>query len=574
MQYLLLLPFLLSLFFLSPAELFAQEKQEDTYSISLVQAAEAGKEVKEIDGRKVLTENYEVRTGDHLWQILRKRGLLQKQSLSEVLDILKRLNSSLTNLDLLHPGETIIIPLVVSPLKTGQRSVPKSREPPVPLESLKEADLELYTVRSGDSLIKVIKSRYKVDDNLIHDEYLNLLRKLNPSLENIDRVYPGQKIRFPIYSPQVVRMPLPSPPPDETRPEPPNGTDSELMAHVAGVFREMGADWLGAGQHFIPLSTGGQVSLNADTFPIINLPHGRRVIIDFRGGLPERMASLITSSWESYRIVRLDPNDGLREAIGKTLAACGYPRVYGGNEGLELPGRIALRIKADWIVQTAEQGPSGRGEYAALTLMDSGSARTAALLKQLLEEMGIRVVEYPPAGGSSEISMSRPDTVKAGAGTRETLEAVLRLTGTSFSRDAEIPVFQSRKSDFNLLIKADFLLSGKGKEKIIDLTGLGPEIVSLLKDHQFQLLSLDDRAGAASMISSVLDFAGIPVDAKPHTFLAAERDESRNISLTVPGFSFSASDGRKILVPASPLPEILHSFLSGKGYAVLDLGIP
>jgi LysM repeat protein len=579
MQYLLWIALVLSLVFLSPAErsLFAQEKQEDTYSISLVQAAETEKEVKEIDGRKILTENYEVKAGDYLWKILRERGLLQKQNLQDVLQILRQLNSSLTNLDLLHPGETIAIPLVLSPLKEGQRSLPKTEEPPVPLESLKEADLELYTIRPGDSLIKVIKRRYNIEDRLIHDEYLDLLRKLNPSVADIHRVVPGQKIRFPIYSPQVVRMPLPSPPLHETTPEavdeqPP----AELMVQVAGVFKEMGVDWLGAGQHFIPLNTGGQISLNADSFPIINLPHGRRVIVDFRGGLPEKMASLITSNWENYRIVRIRANDGLREAIGKTLAACGYPKIYRGNEELELPGRIPLKLKGDWIVKTEEASPSGSGKYAVLTLMDTGSARTGASLKKLLNEMGIRVVEYPPAGESSEIPASRPETetLKAGASTREAVEAVLRLTGTNFSRDLEIPVYQSRKTEFNLLVKADFLLSGEGKERIIDLTGLGPEIVSLLKDHQFQLLSLNDRSEPASMISSVLDFVGIPVDTKPHAFLAAERDESRNILLTVPGFSFPASDGQRIFVPVSPIPEILHSFLSAKGYRILDAGIP
>ncbi|RJR34815.1 MAG: LysM peptidoglycan-binding domain-containing protein [Desulfobacteraceae bacterium] len=573
MQYVVRISLVLSLILFSSAEqsLFAQEKQEETYSISLVQAAETGREVKEIDGRKILTESYEVKSGDHLWKILRERGLLQKQNLQDVLQVLKRLNPSLNNLDLLHPGETIAIPLVLSPAKEGQRPVPKTREPPVPLENLKEADIDLYTIRPGDSLIKVIKSRYNLEDRVIHDEYLNLLKKLNPTVEDLHLVVPGQKIRFPIFSPQVVRMPLPSPPVDETKPEAAEEPPFEFMPQVASVFKEMGVDWVGAGQHFIPLDTGGQISLNADSFPIINLPHGRQVIVDSRGTLPEKMANLITSSWENYKIVRLRANDGLRGAIGKILAACGYPKVYRGNEELELPGRIPVRIKADWIVKTQEGGPAGIGKYAVLTLMDAGPGRTAPSLKRLLNEMGIRVVEYPFSGERPEASPPRADTLRAGAGIREALETVFRLTGTSFSKEVEIPVFQSRKSEFNLMIKADFLLSGDGRERIIDLTGLGPEVVSLLKDHRFEVLTLADRSDPASVILKGLDFAGVPVDSKSHTLLAAERDESRNISLTVPGFSFSATDGRRIFVPASPLPEVLQSFLSAKGYRILDL---
>lgn len=576
-------PFLLPLSILALFAIFsakpllnAQEKQEGDYSISLVQAAEAEKDVKEVDGRKILTEPYEVRPGDHLWRILREKGLLKKRGLQEVLHLLKRLNTALTNLDLLHPGETIIIPLVVSPITETKKSAPKVQEPPVPVESLKDVDLELYTVQPGDSVIKIVKRRYNIGDKELHDEYLDLLKKMNPSIESIHRVFPGQKLRMPIYSPQVVRMPLPKPPASEAKPETeiPSEPPSDLMRQVAGIFKAMGVDWLEAGQHFIPLKSGGQINLNADSFPIINLPHGRRVIVDFGGGLPERMVGLITTNWENYRVVRLNSSDGLKGSVGKILTACSYPRLYHGNEAVELPGDITLRLKADWIIQTAEEGPSRNGRYVALSLMEPGSARISSSLLNLLEEMGVRVVEYPPAGESLGTPPSRSETLKGGGSTSELVETMLRLAGLSFSRDAEIPVYQSRKSDFNLIVKADFLLNSIGGEKIIDLTGLGPEIVSLLKDHQFPVLRLDEQSDPPSVISKLLEFTGVPFDSDPHRFLAAKRDESRNISIAVNGLTFSAHDGQKILVPACALPETLKGFLSEEGYRILEIDHP
>ena len=75
----------------------AQEKEEETYSISLVQTAEVDREIQEIEGRKVLTETYTVQEGDHIWKLFRKRGLLKKRSLMELLSALKKLNRSLSD---------------------------------------------------------------------------------------------------------------------------------------------------------------------------------------------------------------------------------------------------------------------------------------------------------------------------------------------------------------------------------------------------------------------------------------------------------------------------------------------
>ena len=76
----------------------AQEnRDEETYSISLVQTAHVERETHEVEGRKVLSESYTVQEGDHIWSILRSRGLLEKKNLNEILSILKSLNNTLCN---------------------------------------------------------------------------------------------------------------------------------------------------------------------------------------------------------------------------------------------------------------------------------------------------------------------------------------------------------------------------------------------------------------------------------------------------------------------------------------------
>lgn len=79
-----------------------------------------------------------------------------------------------------------------------------------------DLDLEDYTVKSGDSLTKVMKGRYNIAQKDLYNEYLQLIKRLNPSLEDLDTIYPGQTLTLPIYSPQIARMPLQTtlPPPE------------------------------------------------------------------------------------------------------------------------------------------------------------------------------------------------------------------------------------------------------------------------------------------------------------------------------------------------------------------------
>ena len=113
--YCLVLSIATALFTLTMAPIsVADDDNEDTYSINLVQTAEVAKETVELENKKILTETYVAQKDDHIWKILRKKNLLEKSNLGDVLYILKKLNHSLSNLDMIHPGEKIIIPLFIT----------------------------------------------------------------------------------------------------------------------------------------------------------------------------------------------------------------------------------------------------------------------------------------------------------------------------------------------------------------------------------------------------------------------------------------------------------------------------
>jgi hypothetical protein len=558
----------------------SQEKGEETYSISLVQTAEADKEIYEVEGRKVLTESYTVEKGDHVWQLLRERGLLEKRELPELLAVLKRLNSSFTNLDLIYPGDKLIIPLTLSPVKGLAGLAAKEPVTPLSLADLKDVKLENYTVERGDSLIKVVKSRYSLRDEQVTPLYLEQLKRLNPEIADLNRIHPGQVVRLPVYTPQVVRAPIKpikrkQPENQEARekPKPVEKGLTALSLQLADIFTLIGEEWVNTGEHYIPLSSGGQINLKADAFPILNLQNGNRIVVDLHNELPERMSQVISSNWPNYRVVHLDNQDDLRGALNRIFPLCGFQRLYHSGEPLELVSDIRLQITADWIIVPAPAPPGGKEQTILINLTDPSGSRIPYELSDFLAAQGVKVVEYPPPPQPGEPSPAQAEILQAGQNKAQIIETVLNLTGQAFTRNMEMPLYKEGNSGFNLTIKADFFLYLDKKEAIIDFSGIGADMIPLLKEYNVSVLSVANESDPAVIISKVLDFTGIKFDSKPHPFNSAGKEESRNIRVTIPGIVFRDNQGRNVFASDVHLPNEIAGFLSRKGYKVLSLAL-
>lgn len=541
------------------------EGEEETYSISLVKTAGVKEDIHHVEDKKVLAHSHKVKKGDHIWQLLREKGLLEKQNLPQLLSILKKLNPSLDNLDLIHPGENLIIPLRVVPVKGAP--VAGVVEEKTSVASLKDLELENYTVKPDDTLISVIEGRYKIPPHFLYEEYLELVKEMNPSVKDLNVIYPGQNIRLPVYSPQVVRRRIEPPVETKTREQQAN----PLRVHLARIFGEMGEEWVQTGEHFIPLKDKGQINLKADTFPVINLRNGYRVLVDLNNELPENMARLIEASWETYQVVHLTREETLKSALDKILNHCHYQKIYRSEEALQLDGDIRLTVKGDWVILVNPVGPDNRVDVLVLTLRDGNQAMTPWVIKEYLAGVGIKVVDYPKGEMPSSISLDNWEPMTAGSDPSLLVEAVLNLLKKTFSRGLEIPVHGKQSSDYKLVIKADFFLNVKGKDSIIDVTGLSPNMVSFLEEHQFGVLTVSREDGGEAILTKLLNFLDVPFSAGPHDFNAAVKEKAANIKLSIPGIIFSDADGQPILATPLEMPPEITAFLSQKGMKTLIL---
>ncbi|MBW2006210.1 MAG: LysM peptidoglycan-binding domain-containing protein [Deltaproteobacteria bacterium] len=530
-------------------------------------------------GREVSCETYTVKNGDYIWKILRQRGLLKRPDLAELLSLLKSMNKSLTNLDIIHPGQTILIPLNITPIRgDAEKFVQKSI---MGISSLKDVDFENYVVKSGDSLTRVVYGKYKIQHKYLYDEYLKLVQKFNPTLKNLDLIYPDQVIRLPIFSPEMVRVRIKVTKEKralkKSKITPSEDTEQtiSLRKNLRDIFNQMDEEWVDTGKQFIPLKSGSQIQLKAESFPVLNLQSGMRLIIDLKNELPEGISQLILTDWEDYGIVHLTTDDTLKTAIDKILAASNYYKILKPGEEFKIKsGDIGISIAGDWVIIPQRGEENITQKIAAISFINHPSEQTPGVIRAYLKKLGIRVIDYPglpvPKDMVDDVNIQKKISIEKNIDFP--LPALLlNLAGQPFSINLKIPVYQGEGSGFNLIIQADLFFNRNGKDCIINTTGLSPAIISLLKKHQFLVLSLAGEKDLTRMTELILDFLGLSYDSEPHHFLTADREETRNITLNVPGIYFSDHEGKKILATDKKIPAEIVSFLNQRGYNLLEL---
>jgi hypothetical protein len=337
---------------------------------------------------------------------------------------------------------------------------------------------------------------------------------------------------------------------------------------LGDILPQMGEQWIHTGEHFIPMKSGGNINLKADTYPIVKRQGGMTLIVDLNHSLPSRMGKVIEASWGTYRIVTLSPTDDLRSAFGKILKACQYPKVFKKGEPLKLSGAVPVTITGDWIVIPPRSQSGASPGFIVINFLDDKTKGVPRSVKAYLKRQGVLFVEYPLAEPSKKPPVEKaPETAPDAA---SLVEMVLTLTGQSHEAHVKIPAFESRNDDFKLTVTADFYLTGHGRERVIDLSGLGPEVVALLKERGISVLSLGTERNPLTIVSKTLKFLGWAHKMGPH-ILATAPHGKQNVELTLSGVVFSSEKGHSVLMTPINLPPGLAAFLYEKGYRVVTL---
>ena len=130
-----------------------------------------------VGGKRSFYETHVVEKGETLWKILGRSRPLSPERYAEKLKDFVRTNPQIKDPSRLSPGQEIVVP-------TGERD-----------DGAEDGKTVAYRVQKGDSLSGIYVSRGAPGKGL--KEFLEAVREINPSIDNVDRIYAGRMLRLP-----------------------------------------------------------------------------------------------------------------------------------------------------------------------------------------------------------------------------------------------------------------------------------------------------------------------------------------------------------------------------------------
>ncbi|MCL1926698.1 MAG: LysM peptidoglycan-binding domain-containing protein [Syntrophorhabdaceae bacterium] len=528
----------LAFFLLFPVMAFASsdvEERSQVFFEKKVYTDSAG-------GKHGLYETHVVKKGDSLWKLMGGNKKLTKKQFAEKLKDFKRTNPKVKNPSRLVPGQKIVIPVE-------------------PAGDFARADVDTgktvyYRVKKGDNLSKIYASQGSPGGSL--KEFIKTIRKNNPSIKNVNKIYAGKTLRLPAGAdepiaiatlspsdrpvaqtdarPQAELLPKESPTPDGSfimtgKDKPDAGqimppASPTYKGLLSDIFSALGEKWVEKGTMFLPLSSGEEVVLLLSDFPMVKFHGGDAALIDFQGGLPSRVREGIRLNWEYVQVVSLQDARSAADRIDRILQVSGYHSVKEGiSSPLTIGEAVSVTLPARWIIQrTKENALSGD-----LVLLKETPEKPSAELVSILryaQRVGVIVLPFaddPAAREGFLIGIEEERTppqlpVALIVPSGDVLQAVDFTL--SFLGINPLNAEQLNIGDKGGALQAERVFKAAGKTYVVD-TGKIPEASrSVIRNAGHTIFSIKQNESGRSIFERLVNIAGGAVEDKKEHIIA------------------------------------------------------
>ncbi len=471
------------------------------------------------EGKSVV---YRVRKGDTLTGILTARGVA-REDLSRYLSAVQEANESIRDVDRILAGKSILVPTAeyFSPGPAAVDADTSVARGSVVAPSPPDAEPSTLSGAPAVPLTRDAESK--------------------PGMEALPPAAPESQVSAPgspapgtaaVMSGQkegeALSLPLPQPKP------PYRGLLSDLV-------RGLGEKWVDRGTLYLPLSSGGEVVLDLEEYPVVRFSGGTQALIDFRNVLPLEVRRLIVETWRNYQVVPMAGASGAEEMIDRLLAASGYHSV---KEGLTRPpvigDEVSVSLPARWVVLRTSRSLL-EGEILLIKGVPEKPGRDLSAVLRYAERVGIRVLPFAFDPSSNEgflagldpvpVAAEQPSGVALPNGDLEALDFSLDLLGIPKADDKQIRIGGDEES-FLLTVQPERMFEAGGKKFVADTGKMSPALRAIVRNSGYTVFELGKEETGSSILTRVLSAAGVPFEERKGYLLAGGPGEGFEVRAT------------------------------------------
>lgn len=466
-----------------------------------------------------VTNNYRVKAGEHLFQILREQlKLTDERKVAQYYALVKDLNPERKSWDTLLEGETLRLPVAG-----------RSYETPVIAAAPPKPAAEPQTVAQAKPMPE---SKAVVEPQPM---------PVKPP-ERIDR-------RQALRSPAKENLPL-----------------------FAKVAEAMGSQLQQTGEEVIGIKDGA-VRFDKTKYPVVYNPTlGQRVVIDPEGNIPASLRSKLGEPSIGAPILPMANGISIQDAVSQLLSGLGYQALPTDRPVVIQEDGVTYEAKGNWMALAPEESNKPQQVYI-INLTDDVSEIPDYLKSQLVKNgLHLKDVLLPSSAmpqRSETQSAAKENIAPAKVWPRdkkEIVDALLLSVGVSFGVAETLSV--ELHSGLRIDTRTDRIFELGGKRTALFFQRVDADIKKALQEKEgVRTLELEISAlSSREIITRLLNLLGDQAAYREHRFPAASGVAQDRLTVAAWGFHLAK---RSLFITDRQIPTPLHRFFFEKGLEII-----
>jgi hypothetical protein len=355
---------------------------------------------------------------------------------------------------------------------------------------------------------------------------------------------------------------------------PPLPTIDNVNARTAlgMIFTRLGEKFINKGRLFLPLDDAPHFDIDTAVIPILELGHGRKIILDFNSSLEASLIKRFTDKYNEYTVFQPAKKETLDKALDRLLALAGYYKIYNKNQPFEGGRDVKIKISADWLIWTTVDAWN-RGQPTIINLAPSADNGTPPVWIKFLSDHGMKVIDLFQgriigSSGKSPTPINNFTIIEVDQNPSAFAVSLIRSLGYSprvgVTVDNERGRVVTGGAEANLgNIPPVFWETEKGRF-ILEYGELSTEDLQILRKNGFNIISCPKEF--KPVMKAILDTEKITLGG--NLVLNGNSTGGPSIELTIAGQSFQFN-GRSYLFTPVSLPDNMTSLDPNQNVVVL-----
>lgn len=554
--------------------------------------------VKQDKGIEILCDSYIVQPHDWVYKVFKQKGEISGKDYPDFLQIFKRINPHIYNPDLIRPGQAILIPLK----KLAPGDLPGQSKGIVtipfigridPDEVLSKQSLK-YQVKKGDCVSSIISKKFGEYGTRNYRRKVKLFRHLNPDIKNLNTIYIGSYVNLP--DPSMKNKPwyksifndsgnianyrtpeknIFTPAFDSVSSEINTANkkdDKKSGSPLSKAVYAMEARLINKGNYYFPGQSKNDHILDLALFPIIELEWGKKIVCSLKESVTEDVKYAISSYWKNVKFISISANDSTQTIINSIFEAAKNQNTPSTIE-FQSNG-ITATIKADWIIDKSfNEDNKHNSPKICIFLIENSNEKTHPSISRYLALHNIIVKDHlvkknnqiNPQSEKNLTIYDKNDVVLIDTNNNKTfVKSVVSALDFEYTPNASIS-FQYAGMQLQSVLSQ--ISTETGVPLLVDFGDIYGDAMQAIKNTGFNIIQIFRTDDYHSIITKLLTALNLSFTDSPD-LLAANRPESSNISLSIPGFLISKNK-TKIIIPSVSLPADVICFLREKNIKIL-----